>query len=231
MNGGSFQARRYFFSTGVHAGETAAIRTEDGETLFTYRGFAHVVGIIAALVASIVGLAGIAATALLVAERAPLRAGGALILTAIFTFLIIRLVPRTSVTLHHGTRPVLSVVQTSHFPTARYSVAVGGQLIGELARPLLSHLGRQRWQILQDDRLVGEAYEESLRAAMQRKLFGKFSRRWQADVVLESGGLAAGRIHRRAQNGEKTEYLDLTGEALEPRLAVALATLVFGSET
>lgn len=231
MNGDAFGARRYFFATGVHAGETAAVRDEDGTTLFTYRGFAHVVGVIAALVAAIVGLAGLAATALLLAERAPLRAAGALTLTAIFTFLIVRLVPRTSVTLHHGTRPVLSVVQTSHFPTARYSVAAEGQVLGELAHPLLSRIGRNRWLILQGDRLVAEASEESFRSAMGRKFFGKFSRRWQADIVVESGGIPAARIHRRDGDGSRSDYLDLTGDTLEPRLAVALATIVFGSET
>ena len=225
-----FRHPRLFFSTGLRAGETAHIRTAGGETVLTYRSFAHVTGIIAALVAAIVALAGLAGAALLVAEKAPLRAAAVLVLTAVFTVLIARLVPRTSVTLHEGTRPVLSIVQTSLFPTSSFTVTSNGHTVGELTRGPLARLARNRWSILQEDRLVGEAWEEPLGQALARKLLGKFSRRWEADVRIESGGLEAGTIRRRPDASGQLDYLETTGETLDPRLAVALATVILGSE-
>lgn len=227
-----FQHGQFLFTTGLRAGEIAEVRSHGGEILFTYRSFANVVAVVASLVAAIVGLAGLAGTALLTAEGAPLRALSALALTAVFFWMILRLVPRTSVTLFDGMRPVLTIAQHSHFPVARYRVARGdGQPIGELARSALARLGRNRWRILQEGRLVGEAGEDRLREALIRKILGKFSHRWETNVHIEHGGMPAGKILRRPDETGQTDVLVIEDETLDPRLSVALATIVLGSET
>lgn len=195
--------------------------------LLTYRSFASVVGIVAALVCGIVLIAGTAAAMFLVAEGAPVRAVLALVLTVVFAGVIALLVPRTNVTLYDDGTPALTIAQRSVFPSASYVVATpNGTTLARLRKSAFSRLGRNRWTITQDDRFVGDAREESFGGALLRKLLGKFNRKFETDIVLEHGGLAAGTITRRVQ----PETLTLTSDALDRRVAVALATLILGRE-
>lgn len=226
-----FAETRYRFTTGLRAGEIAPVRAEDGRVLLSYRSFASVVGIVAALVTGIVLVAGIAAVAFLAAEGALLRAGAALVLTLVFAFFIALLVPRVNVTLYDEHHPALTLSQRSVFPTATYVVASpNGTALAELRKSSFSRLGRNRWVIVQNGRWIGEASEESLGRALVRKLLGKFSRNFETNVAIEHGGIPVGRVVRRPENGTPADVLELTSDALDRRVAVALATLILGRE-
>jgi hypothetical protein len=215
----------------LRAGEVAHVRDAGDKVLLTYRSFASVVGIVAALVCGIVLLAGVAAALFLLAEGAPLRASLALVLTVAFASFIGMLVPRTSVTLYDDGTPALSVSQKSVFPSARYVVATpNGATLAVIEKSFLSRLGRNRWTITQEGRFVGDAIEDSFGGALLRKLLGKFSRRFETNMRLEHGGIAAGQIIRRPDAHRRTDVLELTSDALDRRVAVALATLILGRE-
>jgi hypothetical protein len=216
----------YRFTTGLRAGETATIRGAKDEVLLTYRSFASIVGVIAVFLAGIVAVAGVAGVMLLVYQGALLRAVITLVLTLAFAILIAMLVPRTNVTLYEENRPALTITQRKLFPAATYAVTTpNGTQLAELRKSVLSRLGRNRWTILQDGRYLGEAHEESFSGAILRKLFGKFSRRFETNVRVTYGGVEVGRIVRRP-----ADVLELTSDALDRRVAVALATLVLGRE-
>jgi hypothetical protein len=215
----------------LRAGEIAQVRGSSEEVLLTYRSFASIVGTVATLVAAIVAVAGLAGVMLLVAEEAPLRALLALALTLAFSIVIGLLVPRTNVTLFEGDQPAVTLSQRSLFPSAAWTVAApNGTQLGELRKSLLSRLGRNRWAILQNGHLLGEAHEESFAGAIRRKVLGKFSRRFETDIVITSAGLDAGRILRRPSPGADVDVLELTGDVIDRRVVVALATLILGRE-
>jgi hypothetical protein len=209
----------------------ANIRGGDGQVLLSYRSFASVVGIVATLVSGIVMLAGLAAVLFLIAEHSPARAIAALLLTLIFAFFIALLVPRINVTLYDEHHPALTLSQRSVFPTATYIVATpNGTTLAELRKTAFSRLGRHRWTIAQEGRLLAEAREESWPAAIRRKVLGKFNRRFETNLRIESGGLEAGRILRRPGDHGLADLLELTNDTLDRRIAVALATLILGRE-
>ena len=217
----------YRFTTGLRAGEVATVRDEHENVLLTYRSFASVVGIVAALVCGIVLLAGVAAALFLYLEDSFIRAILTLAMTLVFATFIALLVPRANVTLYDDGNPALTISQTSVFPSARYVVATpNGATLAVLRKSFLSRLGRNRWTIVQEGRFIGDAVEASFGGALLRKLLGKFSRRFETDVRLEHGGIAAGQITRRI----KPETLLLTSDSLDRRVAVALATLILGRE-
>jgi hypothetical protein len=223
-----FAKNRYRFTSGLRAGELARIRDDEGSPVLTYRSFASVVGIVAALVSGIVLVAGLAAVAFLVAEQSATRAVIVFALTLAFSFGISLLVPRTDVTLYDGDQPSLTISQNFLFPTASYVVATAaGQTLASLRRSAFSRIGRNRWTILVDGRPLGHAVEESFSRAITRKFLGKFDRRFDGNVKLEYSGLDAGTIIRR---GADADTLELRGELIDRRVAIALATLVLGSE-
>lgn len=228
---GPFAHTRYRFTTGLRAGEIATIRGDDDRVLLSYRSFASVTGIVAALVSGIVAVAGLAAVLFLIAEHEPLRAGAALVLTLMFAFFIALLVPRVQVTLYDDGHPALMLSQRSAFPAATYAIsAPNGASLAELRKSFFSRLGRNRWTIVQDGRLIGEAVEETFGGAIVRKFAGKFNRRFEENIRFETGRLPAGRILRRPDADGAMDVLELTNDALDRRIAVALATLVLGSE-
>jgi hypothetical protein len=223
---GAFASTQYRFTTGVRAGETATIRGANDQVLLTYRSFASIVGVIAVFLAGIVALAGAAGVLLLVYQGAPLRAAIAGVLTVAFAILITMLVPRVEVTLYEDNRPALSIAQRKVFPAAMYAVTTpNGALLGELHKSVLSRLGRNQWTIAHEGRYLGEAHEDSFTGAVLRKLFGKFSRKFETNVLITYGGMEVGRILRRSG-----DMLELTNDALDRRVAVALATMVLGRE-
>ena len=168
-------------------------------------------------------VAGVAATLFLISQKSPLPALLALALTLVFTFVITRLVPRINVTLYDDGKPALTISQRAN---ATYVVATpNGNILGRLRKSPFSFLGRTRWTITHDGRILAEAIEESFGRAILRKLYGKFSRRFESNLFLRLPGLEMGRILRRDE-----DVLELTGDALDRRLAVALATVVFGRE-
>lgn len=198
--------------------------------LLSYRSFATIVGVIATLISAIVLVAGVAAALFLSAEGAPLRAGAAFLLTLLFAFFIALLVPRVNVTLFDGGRPALTISQLTVFPSARWVVTTAdGLALAEIRKSHWSRLGRNRWTLLHQGRFLGEAVEEGFGRALARKFAGKFSRRYETDVVIQSGGLDAGRVRRR-HNSAAVDRLELTGDSIDPRIGVALATLVLGRE-
>lgn len=209
----------------------ATIRTETGQVLLSYRSFASVIGIIAALVSGLVSVAGLAAVLFLFIENDPLRAMAALILTGVFAIFIAMLVPRVQVTLYDDGRPALTLSQRTAFPTASYAVATpNGTTLADLRKTFFSRVGRNRWTIVQDGREIGEAVEESFGRALLRKFLGKFNRRFETNLQIEHGGLAAGRILRRPDAEGRADVLELTNDALDRRVAVALAVVVLGRE-
>ncbi|MGZ5440550.1 MAG: hypothetical protein ACXW31_06605, partial [Thermoanaerobaculia bacterium] len=120
----------------------------------------------------------------------------------------------------------LTISQRAVFPSATYIVAApNGATLAELRKSFLSRLGRNRWTITHDGRNLGEAREESFSGAILRKLLGKFSRRFETNMRITYGGMEVGRIVRRP-----ADVLELASDALDRRVAVALAVMILGRE-
>lgn len=231
--GPAFAHARYRFTSGVPAGETAHIRDDSGATVFTYRGFASIVGIVAALMSGIVIVAGGAAVVLLMYQKRPLPALAALILSVSFAILIAMLVPRTSVTLYNGAVPSIAIAQASRFtfPSVTYAVTTpDGQTLGQLRRNFLSRLGRNRWTIFNNGHYAGVAIEESFSRALVRKFAGKFHRKYDANVIVDAHGMDTATIVRRDNGHGEVDVLEVRGDTIDRRVLVALATLVLGAE-
>lgn len=222
--------------SGIPAGETAYIRGEDGHAVLSYRSFASVVGVIAALMSAVVLVAGLAGVFFLLMERRPLPAIAALMLSAAFAATIVMLVPATNVTIFDGASPAITIVQQSSvsFPTVAYVVATpDGKPIARIAKSFFSRFGRNRWLLSSTDDFLarGEAVEESFGRAMIRKLFGKFAPAYQSNIGITWNGEPAGTIVRRPGTDGHADILTLNPTTtLDRRTAVALATLVLGSE-
>lgn len=219
-------------------GETAHVRADGGEILFSYRSFTSVVPIVAALVSAIVGIAGLAAVAFLLADGRMIAAILAFMLSAAFAVIIAMLVPPIKVTLFSGMHPMVTVAQQSNlsFPVATYVVATpDGQTLARIRRSVFSRIGRNRWHILSasDDRPIGVAIEESLMAAVARKLLGKFNVLYESNLDLRYLGGDVGTILRRPNATGERDVLDVSIDEkalLDRRVAVAVALLVLGSE-
>jgi hypothetical protein len=222
--------------TGVPAGETVGIRDENGEVILQYRSFASVTSVVAAVMAAIVIVSGIAAAIFLFTEDRVVPAAIAVLLAAAFSVMIAMLVPTTNATLYDGAQPVLTLAQQSNIsiPVVTFVVAsADGQPLARLRKSVFSRLGRNRWSILpvNDEHPLGQAAEESLARAVVRKVFGKFSARYESNVVIRYLDWAAGTIVRRPDAAGQRDVLDLEPESpLDRRVAVALATLILGSE-
>jgi hypothetical protein len=227
-----FASTRYAFTTGLRSGEVAYVRDASGNASLSYRSFASVVGIVAALTAAIVVIAGLAAAAFLAMEHRPGAAIAAIVLSFGFSLLIAMLVPPVSVTLFNGQTPALTIAQDSRtpFPTISYAVVTAdGHRLARIRRSFLSRLGRNRWRVLDTaGQPIAYAVEESLGRALQRKLFAKFNRAYDANVRVVCGGRDAGTILRR---GADADVLQLAPDSpLDPKVAVALALVVLGAE-
>ena len=221
--------------TGMPAGETARVRDDDGNPLFSYRSFTSAVPIVATVTSGIVVVAGFAAVLFLLAEKRPLPAIGALILSAAFALVIAMLVPPVTVTLFDGQQPLFTITQASRasFPVASYVVLTpDGHTIARLRKSVFARLGRNRWSIIDErGRPLGHASEESLGRAIVRKFLGKFNRKYEANVGIRVAESDAGTIVRRPDAKGCVDLLELPeGSPLDRRVAVALATLVLGSE-
>jgi hypothetical protein len=228
-------ARRFCFVAGMPAGEKASIRDEQGHVLLTYRGFASIVGMVGAMMACIVTVAGLAGFVFLITEGNFLAAAITMILTLGFAALIAMLVPTISVTLFEDDKPSVMIEQYSRIaiPVATYVVRTGdGQLLAVLRKSVFSRLGRNRWRILDaENRTIGEAVEESLGRALIRKIAGKFNPSLESNVHIRARGRNAGSIIRRPNGSSGAGYLDVPPDApMDRRVAIAIATLVFGSE-
>lgn len=172
--------------------------------------------------------------AFLIFEARPLPAVIAFLLSATFAIIIAMLVPPIHVTLYQEANPVLHIAQQSNviFPVATYAVGTPEQkVIARLRKSVWSRLGRNRWDILSasDDQPIGSAAEESFSRAMLRKIAGKFNRRYQSNVRIRYLGKNAGWIFRRSNGTGDVDVLELAGD-VDRRVAVALATLILGSE-
>ncbi len=211
-----------------------SIREEHGDPILSYRSFANVVGIVAMLVSAVVIVTGIAAGSFLLYDGRVLPAVLAFLLSAAFTVVIAMLVPPTRVVLHEGNAPALLITQQSNFgfPIVTWKIETPDRrVIARVRRSAWSRLGRNRWEILSaaDDRPIGVAAEESLSRAMLRKFAGKFSRRYESNIRIRYLGKNAGWIARRPDAGGDVDVLDLAGD-IDRRIAVAVATLILGSE-
>lgn len=181
-------------------------------------------------------VAGVAAMLFLIAEHRGAAAFVSLLLAFGFSGFIAALVPRTRVTLYNGETPALFIMQQSRaaFPRTTYAVRTSeGTTIAMLRRSMLSRLARNSWTIdaPPDQRGSGYAIEESLRRAIVRKFIGKFDRKREANMQIFHQGVSSGLIVRRPDESGEADYLDLAANGtLDRRVAVALATLVFGAE-
>ena len=232
-----FFSTRYRFTPGVRTGETATISDGSGNPLFTYRSFASVTGIVAALVAGIVLVSGIAASAFLFAEKRPAAAGASLFLTLAFASVIAALVPRVRVTLYDAAgKPILKVRQQNRapLPGTRFAVrGADGHTAATVHRSAFSRILAHRWRIdaPPDQNGVAFAAEDSLRGALVRKVAGKFERKYQTNIRIIHNGIEAAKIVRRPDDRGEYDYLDIDPSAsLDRRVALALAVLVFGME-
>lgn len=221
----------WLFAAGVRRGEIAPVRAADGRVVFTHPGFASVAGPIATAVSVIVLLAGFATALFLFGEGLPLQSLATFLLTLGFVVLIAMSIPRANVTLFDADeRPALTISQLSVFPASQWLLTTSdGAPLATIRTTHWSRLGKNRWTITNGGRYLGEASEESWIRAWMRKLAGKFSRRFESDVVLMSGVLPAGRIHRRPDAGTP-DRLELSSEVIDPRIAIALSVLIVGRE-
>jgi hypothetical protein len=108
-----------------------------------------------------------------------------------------------------------------------------GETLATLRKTTLSRLTTNRWTISAPTNSHGLAYavEESFGRALGRKALGKFQRRFEANMRVIHQGVPAAVIIRRPDENGAMDYLELTaGSQLDPRIAVGLATLVFGLE-
>jgi len=230
----AFSKSRYRFTSGVRSGEVVTIRSENGQTLLSYRSFASVVGIVALVVTVIVAVTGLGSVAFLLFEGRVIPAAMALLLSAAFTIVIAMLVPTTRVAIYEEANPALYIGQESNvsFPVATYVVGTPEQkVIARLRKSVWSRLGRNRWDILppNGDRPIGSAAEESLSRAWMRKFAGKFSPRYQSNIGIRYLDADVGWIRRRPDGSGEVDVLELAGD-IDRRLAIALATLILGSE-
>lgn len=224
--------------SGMPSGEMAHVRGDGGDVLLSYRSFASAVGIVAALVTAIVIISGLASVTFLFIEGRVIPAILALVLSAAFAVVIAMLVPPTKVTLFNGNHPAVTIAQQSNlsFPVATYVIASpDGRTLARIRRSVFTRIGRNRWDILSasDDRPIGYAVEESLSQALVRKLAGKFSSKYEANLYIRYLGRDAGTIIRRPNASHEVDVLDVSLDpeaSLDRRVAVALATLVLGSE-
>lgn len=211
-----------------------SVRGDNGDALLTYRSFASAVGVVALVVSVIVAITGIAAVLFLLFEGRLFPAAMAFLLCGAFTVVIAMLVPTTHVTLYEGNHPALHIAQESNvsFPIVTYAIGTPEQkVIGRLRKGVWSRLGRNRWDILSstDERPIGHAAEESLSRALVSKFAGKFSPRYQSNVRIRYLGKNVGWIIRRFDGKGEVDVLELAGD-IDRRLAIALATLILGSE-
>jgi len=233
---GSFSRTRYHFMSGIPSGETVNVRDDKGEIILSYRSFATVIGIVAALMAGIVIVAGIAAAAFLIVEGRFLPGAIVVLLCAAFAVMIAMVVPATNVTIYDGAAPAVTIAQQSSLsiPVVTYFIATNdGKPLARVRKSVLSRLGRNRWDILpiSDDRPIGYAVEESLGRAIMSKIAGKFDARYECDLMIRYLDLDAGRIIRRPSKEGEADVLELDQDSsIDRRVAVALATLVLGSE-
>lgn len=222
--------------TGIPAGETVNVRDDAGNVVLSYRSFASVVGIIATLVAGVVTVAGAAGVIFLLLEHRVGPAAIAFALSTIFAVLVIMLVPPVNLTIYDGADPALTIAQQSSagFPIVTYVVTtIEGKVLARLRKSFLSRFGRNRWSILPPNHHGprGDAAEESLAKALLRKVAGKFSARYQANVRIRYAGSVAAWIVRRPNESGAVDLLEVAPDAaLDRRVAVALAVLVLGSE-
>ncbi|MGZ4777689.1 MAG: hypothetical protein ACXVH7_06685 [Thermoanaerobaculia bacterium] len=234
----AFAGSRYRFTSGVRAGENVSIRGENGDVVLTYTSFASAIGIVAALMSGIVAVAGVAAGLYLSNEGRTLPAIAAVMLAVFFALFIAMLVPSTSVPIREGDVVALTIAQQSRFAFPRVAFQVmtpEGDVIAVIRRSILSRLGRNRWTIVTPvkDRQIADATEESLSRAITRKFAGKFNRKFESNVRIRAGYETIGWIVRRPASDGEFDVLDLSGDSgklLDRRVAVALATLVLGSE-
>jgi hypothetical protein len=183
---------------------------------------------VAAFVTGIVVVAGLASVVFLMSDHAPLRAGLVLVLTLVFALCIVMLAPRTNVTLYDDGHPALTISQRGR--NTFVVAAPNGAHLAELRKSFLSRIGRNRWIILHDGRYLGEGIEDSFFGALLRKLFGKFSRAFETNVRITHGGVDVARILRRPDPSGRKDVLEVTSDALDRRVLVALATLILGRE-
>ena len=232
----AFDRSRFQLMSGIPAGEPAYIRGDDGNAVLSYRSFASVVSVIAALMTAVVLTAGLAGALFLLMDHRPLTAIAALMLSAAFAAMIVMLIPGTNVTIFDAAVPAITIAQQSgvSFPSVTYVVSLpDGKPIARIAKSFFSRFGRNRWHIWIANDLSprGEAVEESFGRALLRKALGKFAHAYQSNIRITWNGEDAGWIIRRPDAQGHADVLDLNpGTSLDRRTAVALAVLVLGSE-
>src|SRR4029079_6099971 len=110
---GPFSKTRFHFMTGMPAGETGNVRDGNGEGGLHYRSFASSPSVVAAVMAAIVIVTGLAAAVFLFTEERTVPGAIALLLAAAFAVMIAMLVPPTNATLYHGAQPAVTIAQQS----------------------------------------------------------------------------------------------------------------------
>jgi hypothetical protein len=104
-------------------------------------------------------------------------------------------------------------------------------VIALLRKGFATRIFTNDWTIhLPNGNVVATASEESLSRAMVRKILGKFDRRHEANMLVRVGDSRAATIHRRPDGAGDVDVLEIESSQLDKRVAVALATLVLGSE-
>ncbi len=185
----------------------AIIRPDQGTATLWFRRSLNLVGFVASLIALMISLVGMASTFFLFTERQIAPAVASLVLTAIFAFIILVLIPRRGFALYFDDlmrEQYLTIAQMSRFPfpSLVYEVSNGGRAIGSLRKNSFSNLLRRKWKIFDGEgRWIGHAIEHSLAKAVIRKFTGHFFAALKTNFVLFDGSGVAGLIDRSKPSG------------------------------
>ena len=233
-----FTRSRYLLDLSVPYGERSTIRDESGNPLFFYKRPVNLLGYLAAMVASMILVAGVTAAVVLVLEDLHAASILAMVLTALFALAVLLLVPRRHVYIYDDAsmlRVALMIWQESRFsfPRLRFSTRLEqGELIGFFSRSFWSGLGRRRWSIYDDTgkARLGVAVEDSLIRAILRKFFGLFFSAFRTNFRILAAGRQVGIVDRRGATLNQYQVQLTAGAPFDPRLLLGLAVVIDGLE-
>lgn len=225
---------RFYIAVDTPAGESGSVSSEASTPLLYFHAPGKLIGIVAAMVAAIVTLGGLAATAALAAGFRFGAASAALVLTAAFTAMILLLVPRRHLLIFRDQemkKVAMTIRQDSlfAFPHLRFSAAQpDGATVGFLEKNSFSNLGRRRWWVFDRERILPTAYavEDSWVHALARKLSGNLFSVFRTDFRIYLGSSPAGWISRREPYRHSLDLSEDSSFQIDRRMGIALAVVI-----
>lgn len=230
-----FRLTRYLIDVAAPDRDRATVRNEAEEPLFYFRRHTDLVGCVASLMASIVVVAGLAASVIFISERSLFPAVLATSLTLAFAALILWLVPRKHFYVYDDEamkQIVLLAWQESRFsfPALRYSARLGdGTVLAGFERRASSRIARHRWGIFdRHGEPIGHATETSLVRAFFHNFLGSLFGILRSDFRIVAHGKPVGFVRLEAGPLDR-RIVDLTADphvTLDRRIALVLGVII-----